>query len=144
MHQAINPSSHPSIRRFINHKIQPYSDLSKHPPSLSIIHPYNQPCSTIHPSIDRAMHIPSIHYPSIQPAINQTNPFSRYSSYKTSISNLSSCPSFDQFITQPSYVPASLPYFSPTICTFEHQAIQPAIQLDIYRSSVYLVFHRFN
>ena len=85
MHQVINPSSYPSIRRFINHKIQPYSDLSKHPPCLPNIHPYNQPSSTIHPSIHRAMRVfhsslqPSAHS-NIKPSNQQSsNPLSHAS-----------------------------------------------------------------
>ena len=108
MHQAINPSSHPSTRPFINQNIQPYSHLSKHPFCRSNIYPYSQP------SVQ-----PSIHNPTIQPAINQTFPLSIHSSYNKWIRYLSTCPSFDQFITQTSYFPASQPYLYSTLDLFK-------------------------
>ena len=127
-----HPPCHLIIRRFINQSIHPYSHLSKHPSCFSNIRPYSQPSAQ-----------PCIH-PSSQPAINQTKILSRHSSYNSSISYLSSYPSFDQFITQPFICPASNPYFFPTLYPIGHQAIQPVIQLAIYRPSVYPAFHRLN
>ena len=133
IHLAIHPSDDLSIKKFIHTFIYPN------------IHPVFQTSIRIVRHLSDHASIPSIHQAiynaSIQPAINQSIPLSKHSSYNITISNLSSCPSFDQFINQPSYFPAGHSYFYPTLYPLEHQAIQPATHLDIYRSSVCPAFH---
>ena len=133
IHLAIYPSDNLSIKIFIHTVIYPNIHHVFQTSIRIVSHLSN------HPSNHEA-----IHNPSIQPAINQTILLSRHSSYNASISNISSYPTFNQFITQPSYFTASHPYFYPTLCPFEHQAIQPEIQLAIYRLTVYPALDRFN
>ena len=133
IHLAIHPSDDLLIKIFIHRviyrNIHPVFQTSNRQVSHLSNHPSNRH---------------GIHNSSIQTVTNQTIVLSRHSSCNTLFSNISSYPSFDQFIAQSSYFSASHPYFYPTLYSFEHQAIQPAIQLSIYRSSVYLALHRFN